>query len=368
MKLMESRSRELLAKHGIPVPAGKVLNDPSGLDLVTGPVVIKAQVPVGGRGKAGGVKFADNLEDARSRVKEILGMDIKGYKVRSVLVAEKIDISRELYLSITVDREAGMALLMASASGGMDIEAVPEEKLFRLHINPLIGLQSYQLRDMLSMLALDKPVGQQVSDITKKLYAAFVAEDAELLEINPLAVTPAGKVVAGDAKAVIDDDSLFRHPEHTETEQDITPLEQEAREKGISFVQLDGNIGVIANGAGLTMATLDALGLMGGKGGTFLDLGGTDDPEKVKQAFRILKKAKPKVILMNIFGGITRCDTVALGVHDVVKAEGAGAPVVARIKGWYEEKAREILKDAGLITAATMEEAARKATDLSREA
>jgi len=365
---MESRSRELMAKHGIPVPAGRVLTDPSALDGVAGPVVIKAQVPVGGRGKAGGVKFADNLGDARARAKEILGMDIKGYKVRSVLVAERIDIATELYLSITVDREAGMPLLMASSSGGMDIETVPEGKLFRLHINPLIGLQSYQLRDMLSMLALEKPVGQQVADITKKLYAAFVAEDAELLEINPLAVTPAGKVIAGDAKAVIDDDSLFRHPEHKETEQDITPLEQEAREKGISFVQLDGNIGVIANGAGLTMATLDALGLMGGKGGTFLDLGGTDDPEKVKQAFRILKKAKPKVILMNIFGGITRCDTVAMGVHDVVKAEGAGAPVVARIKGWYEEKAREILKDAGLITAATMEEAARMATDLSREA
>ena len=368
MKLMELNSRELLARHGIPVPAGKVVTGPEGLQSMAGPVVIKAQVPVGGRGKAGGVRFAGSLEEARDRGRDIIGMDIKGYKVRSVLVAEKIDIARELYLGITVDREVGMALLMASASGGMDIESVPEDRLFRAHINPLIGLQSFQLRDMLTMLALDKPVGQQVSDITKRLYAAFVAEDAELLEINPLAITPAGKVIAGDAKAVIDDDSLFRHPGLREPEPDITPLEQEAREKGISFVQLDGNIGVIANGAGLTMATLDALGLMGGQGGTFLDLGGTDDPEKVKQAFRILKKAKPKVILMNIFGGITRCDTVALGVHDVVKAEGAGAPVVARIKGWYEEKAREILKDAGLITATTMEEAAKKAAELSREA
>ncbi len=368
MKLMEARSRELLAKHGVPTPAGKVVSSAEELGEVTGPVVIKAQVPVGGRGKAGGIKFADNITDARARTREILGMDIKGYRVRSVLVSEKIDIARELYLSITVDREAGMSLLMASASGGMDIESVPEQKIFSVHINPLVGLQAFQLRDMVLALGLDKPTGQQVSDIARKLFAAFVAEDAELLEINPLAVTPAGKVVAADAKAVIDDDSLFRHPEHKEEEQDMTPLEQEAREKGISFVQLDGNIGVIANGAGLTMATLDALGLMGGMGGTFLDLGGTDDPEKVKQAFRILKKAGPKVILMNIFGGITRCDTVAQGVHDVVKAEGAGAPVVARIKGWYEEKAREILKDAGLITAGTMEEAARKATELSREA
>jgi len=368
MKLMEAKSRELLARHGLPVPAGRVVSSADEITGVPGPVVIKAQVPVGGRGKAGGVKFADNLIEARARAAEILGMDIKGYKVQSVLVAEKIDIARELYLGMTVDREAGMAILMASASGGMDIESVPEDKIFKVHINPLIGLQLYQLKDMLLALGLDKAVGQEVSAFTKKLYAAFVAEDAELLEINPLAVTPSGRVVAGDAKAVIDDDSLFRHPEHNEVEQDITPLEQEAREKGISFVQLDGDIGVIANGAGLTMATLDALGLMGGRGGTFLDLGGTDDPEKVKQAFRILKKAKPRVILMNIFGGITRCDTVALGVQEVVKAEGAGAPVVARIKGWYEERAREILKDAGLITATTMEEAARMATELSRGA
>lgn len=368
MKLKEARGREILARHGIPVPAGKVVNAPGELDAIAGPVVVKAQVPVGGRGKAGGVKFATTLEEARARVGEVLGLEIKGYRVRSVLVSDRVEIARELYLSISVDRDAGMALLMASALGGIDIETVPEDKLYRRYINPLIGLQTYQLRDLVGHLGLDKAVGQQVSDIVRKLYAAFVAEDAELLEINPLAVTPEGRVVAVDAKTVIDDDSLFRHPEHREVEQDITPLEQEAREKGISFVQLEGNIGVIANGAGLTMATLDALGLVGGNGGTFLDLGGTDDPEKVKQAFRILKKARPKVILMNIFGGITRCDTVATGVHDVVKAEGAGAPVVARIKGWYEERAREILKDAGLITATTMEEAARRAAELSREA
>ncbi|MBM4249492.1 MAG: ADP-forming succinate--CoA ligase subunit beta [Euryarchaeota archaeon] len=368
MKLMEAEGREILARHGIPVPAGRVVSAPGELDGIAGPVVVKALVPVGGRGKAGGVKFAGTLEEARARVGEIIGLEIKGCRVRSVLVSEKVDIARELYLSISVDRDAGMALLMASALGGMDIESVPEEKIYRRYINPLIGLQSYQLRDLAGHLALEKPVGQQVSDIARKLYSAFVAEDAELLEINPLAVMPGGKVVAADAKAVIDDDSLFRHPGHREVEPDITPLEQEARERGISFVQLDGNIGVIANGAGLTMATLDALGLVGGNGGTFLDLGGTDDPEKVKQAFRILKKARPKVILMNIFGGITRCDTVATGVHEVVRSEGAGAPVVARIKGWYEERAREILKDAGLITATTMEEAARKAAELSREA
>jgi succinyl-CoA synthetase beta subunit len=264
-----------------------------------------------------------------------------------------------------VDREAGMPILMASADGGMEIESVRDERIFRDHINPLIGLQGYQLRNMLAVLGLEKGIGQKVSETATKLYSAFRLEDAELVEINPLVVTASGALVAGDAKAIIDDDSLFRHPEYKDVEQDITPLEKEAREKGISFVQLDGNIGVIANGAGLTMATLDALALTGGRGGTFLDLGGTDDPKKVMEAFRILKKAHPKVILMNIFGGITRCDTVAQGVHDVVKLEGAGAPVVARIKGWYEEKAREILKDAGMITASTMEEAAKIATGLS---
>lgn len=365
MKLMEVKSRELLSRHGILVPAGKAVSSPDDIHDIAGPVVVKAQVPVGGRGKAGGIKFAQNIAEARARAAKILGMDIGGYRVQSVLVVEKLDISRELYLSITVDREAGMPILMASADGGMEIEAVREERIYRDHINPLIGLQGYQLKNMLSVLGLDETLGQKVSETAGKLYSAFKQEDAELVEINPLVVTASGALVAGDAKAIIDDDSLFRHPEYKDVEQDITPLEKEAREKGISFVQLDGNIGVIANGAGLTMATLDALALTGGRGGTFLDLGGTDDPQKVKEAFRILKKAHPKVILMNIFGGITRCDTVAQGVHDVVKAEGAGVPVVARIKGWYEEKAREILKDAGMITASTMEEAARVATQLS---
>ena len=366
MKLMEAKSRELLSRNGIPVPAGKEISTPDDIHEVPGPVVVKAQVPVGGRGKAGGIKFALDIGEARARASEILAMNIGGFKVRSVLVVEKLDISRELYLSITVDREAGMPILMASADGGMEIESVRDERMFRDHINPLVGLQGYQLRNMQAVLGLEKGIAQKVSETATKLYAAFRQEDAELLEINPLVVTASGALVAGDAKAIIDDDSLFRHPEYRGIEQDITPLEKEARDKGISFVQLDGDIGVIANGAGLTMATLDALALTGGRGGTFLDLGGTDDPQKVMEAFRILKKARPKVILMNIFGGITRCDTVAQGVHDVVILEGAGAPVVARIKGWYEERAREILKDAGMVTASTMEEAAQIAARLSR--
>ena len=365
MKLMEAKSRELLARHGIAVPDGKEVSRPDEIRDVAKDVMVKAQVPIGGRGKAGGIKMARDANEARARAADIIGMNIGGFNVRSVLVVEKLDIARELYLSVMVDREAGMPLLMASADGGMDIESVRDERIFKDHINPLIGLQAYQLKNMVLVMGLDKALGQKLSDTATKLYEAFRKEDAELLEINPLVVTSSGALVAGDAKAIIDDDSLFRHPEYKGIEQDITPLEKEARDRGISFVQLDGDIGVIANGAGLTMATLDALALTGGRGGTFLDLGGTDDPQKVKEAFRILKKAHPKVILMNIFGGITRCDTVAQGVHEVVKAEGAGAPVVARIKGWYEEKAREILKDAGMITAATMEEAARVATGLS---
>ena len=247
---------------------------------------------------------------------------------------------------------------MATAMGGMEVEAIPREALYLEHIPTMIGLQPYVLRSMLAKLGLAKDAGDQVATIARKAYELFRKEDAVLVEINPLAVTTDGRVIAADAKLVIDDNAEYRHPEYANLDQDRTPLEQEAHDKGITFIQLDGDIGVIANGAGLTMATLDVLNLKGGKGGTFLDLGGTDDPEKVKQAFEIILKANPSVVLLNIFGGITKADTVAVGVRQALEEMHTRIPVVARIKGVNEAQAKEILRSIGMYSAETIEEAA----------
>ncbi len=366
MKLFEYRGKELFKKYDISVPNGKLVNSEKDLSGLKFPFVLKAQVPIGGRGKAGGIKSVDNLKDAKEKFSKIMGMDIKGYTVRKVLAEEKADIKKELYLSITLDRSKRMPLIMASASGGMDIEGVPDNKIFKEWVNPLIGIQPFHIRGIVSKLNLEKEEGKEVSKIIPKIYKMFRQYDCELVEINPLIIKKDGGAMALDSKVNINDDALFRHsdiePEHV----DLTPLEQDAKDKGISFIQLDGNIGVIANGAGLTMATLDALTNYSGKGGVFLDLGGTDDPNKVKQAFELMKKAKPKVIFLNLFGGITKCDTVAKGVKDVILKEGINCPVITRIKGCNEAEAKDILKDAGLITGTTLQDAAQKSSDLAR--
>jgi succinyl-CoA synthetase beta subunit len=254
---------------------------------------------------------------------------------------------------------------MASASGGMDIESVPDEKIFKEWINPLIGIQPFNIRNIVTKLKTGKEEGKDLSKVLFKIYHLFRDYDCELVEINPLIITSSGGVLALDSKVIINDDALFRHPDIISENIELTPLEKDAREKGITFIQLDGEIGVIANGAGLTMATLDALTNFKGKGGVFLDLGGTDDPEKVKQAFELMKKAKPKVIFLNLFGGITKCDTVAKGVKAVISKEGIDCPVITRIKGMNEDIAKDILKDAGLITATTLEDAAKRSCDLA---
>ena len=360
MKFYEYRAHEIFRKYGIPVPRGVPGSVPEDIVDPPLPCAVKAQVLAGGRGKAGGIKFAKTLDEARDAARAILGMTIGPYTVRQVYAQEMLDIARELYFSITIDRSQRAPLLMASALGGMEIETVPEDKLFRMHVPPLVGLQPYVLRALVKSLALPKEVATQVSDIARRAFALFRGEDAELVEINPLAVLKDGRVVAGDAKLIVDDNAEYRHSEYADLPQDRTPLEEEAHDKGITFIQLDGDIGVIANGAGLTMATLDVLNLKGGRGGAFLDLGGTDDPQMVKQAFEILLKAKPSVILLNIFGGITKADTVALGVKQALEEMHVNVPVVARIKGVNEERAREILKGIG-YSADTMEEAAELA-------
>jgi succinyl-CoA synthetase beta subunit len=366
MKLFEYRGKELFNKYGIEVPNGRLVKDKNDFSGLNFPFVLKAQVPIGGRGKAGGIKSAENIKDAQEKFSQIMGMDIKGYTVRKILAEEKVAIKKELYLSITLDRSKRMPLIMASVEGGMDIESVPDNKIIKEWINPLIGIQSFHVRSIVTQLKLDKEDGKEVAKVILKIYKLFREYDCELVEINPLIVKKGGGVMALDSKVNINDDALYRHTDLEPEVVELTPLEKDAKEKGIAFIQLDGNIGVIANGAGLTMATLDALTNYSGKGGVFLDLGGTDDPEKVKQAFELMKKAKPKVIFLNLFGGITRCDTVAKGVKDVITKEGIDCPVITRIKGCNEEQAKDILKDAGLITGTTLQDAAQKSSDLAR--
>ena len=366
MKLYEYKAKEVFAKYNIPVPKSIVVLEADEFkgEELDFPVVIKSQVLVGGRGKAGGIKFADDLNEARERIDVMLNSTIKGCKVKKVLVEEKLDIEKEIYIGITLDRSASAPLLLASAEGGVEIETVPEEKLFKKHITPFLGIQPFILRNLSAKLRLSKEEGKKISKIVSALYALFDREDAELVEINPLVITSQGEVIAADAKLIIDNDALFRHPEYEGLDEDLTPLEKRAKQKGIAFIQLDGDIGVIANGAGLTMATLDNLSFHGGKGGVFLDLGGTDDPEKVKEAILLMKDAEPSVILLNIFGGITKCDTVAIGVKDAIEIGKIDIPVVARIKGLNEEKAKKILRNAGIVAVDTIEQAAKEAITL----
>jgi succinyl-CoA synthetase beta subunit len=366
MKFLESKAKEIFARYGIPVPKGVLASSPEGIVDPPLPCMVKAQVLVGGRGKAGGIRPAESLDDARRVAGEILGMTIGGYVVKSVYVEERLAIERELYLSYTIDRSAREALLMASGTGGVEIESLPHEQIFMEHIPVLVGPQPYVWRALTKRLGLPKSVVDQIVDIARKTYDLFRREDAELVEINPLVVTRDGRVVAADAKLIIDDNAEYRHAEYASLDQDRTPLEEEAHEKGITFIQLDGDIGVIANGAGLTMATLDVLNLKGGRGGTFLDLGGTDDPDKVAQAFEILLKAQPSVVLLNIFGGITKADTVALGVKKALEVMHAKIPVVARIKGVNEDRAKAMLREMGMYPAETLEEAAELAVKLRR--
>lgn len=370
MNLFEYQGRELYERHGIPCAKGFVVSSMEELEQKVGqahfPVVVKAQVLVGGRGKAGGVKFADDPQQLREVVRSILGLDIKGHVTRKVMVAQKLDFAREFYLSFLIDRASRRHLMIFSPDGGVEIESVPEERIFKATIDPLVGFQPFHARSVLLPSGLDADTQKQVAALMQKLYGMFVQMDAELCEVNPLAVLRDGKVVAGDAKVVLNDSALFRHKEFQQRDENLTVLEQEARERGVALVQLDGDIGVMANGAGLTMATLDALTHFGGKAGVFLDLSGTDNPEKVAEAVRLMKKARPAVMFLNLFGGITKCDTVAKGLVAVLQKEGVDFPIITRIKGTNAREANEILHAFGLETANTLREAAQKASEMAK--
>jgi succinyl-CoA synthetase beta subunit len=368
VKLAEWRGKEVFGKYGIALPRGQVARSPDEAESIARsgavplPCVVKAQVLAGGRGKGGAVRFANTADEAKAAASAILGLEFKGEKVREVLLEEKLPITKELYVSLTLDRSLRLPILIVSSKGGVEIESVEDAAIDRQPIDPFPGLTSYEKRRAAKVLGVSGPARASLDRLLDGLWKLFQAEDAELVEINPLALVGDG-LVALDAKVIIEDDAAFRHPEYAEIRDDRTPLEEIAREKEIAFVQLDGNIGVIANGAGLTMATLDVLQEFGGRPGVFLDLGGTDDPKKVTEAFLLMAEARPKAVFLNIFGGVTKCDTVAKGLVEAMGKVPASErfPLVARIRGNNEKEGVEILQKAGIISIPTLRESAQAA-------
>ncbi|MCK4403530.1 MAG: ADP-forming succinate--CoA ligase subunit beta [candidate division Zixibacteria bacterium] len=375
MKIHEYQAKQIFAKYGIPLPAGDVATIPEeAREIATRigkPVMVKAQVHVGGRGKAGGIKKADNPDETFERASEILGMEIKGLPVKKVLVTECKDIASEAYLGVIVDRKSKKPVIMVSAAGGIDIEEVAREtpeKIFKLEVDPLLGLQYFQARNLAYLLYSDRKIANQTCPVILKLYKTFTENDCSLAEINPFITTPDGEVWALDAKINIDDSGLARHPEIEEM-RDLDAeegAEIEAREKNLSFVKLDGNIGCIVNGAGLAMATMDLVKRFGAEPANFLDIGGSSNPEKVVSAMNIiLRDPNVKAILFNIFGGITRCDDVANGIVYAVKQLKPKVPIVVRLTGTNEDKARKILEEINLTAISSMEVVVKRAIELS---
>ncbi len=380
MKLIEYQAKELFKKYGMPIPEGYVCKTidevKEVLNKLEFPVVIKAQVPVGGRGKAGGVKLASTKEEALEKAEKILSMEIKGIPVKKVLVAHAVDIAKELYLSIVLDRRNNRALIMASREGGVDIEEVARtnpEAILKRGIDPILGLRDFEAREIAFWLYPDdKKVALKIAGIISKLYKSYVDSEAQLAEINPLVVDPNGEVWVVDAKVIVDDNALFRHPD-IEQMRDLDyedPRELEAKEWGLSFIKLDGNIGNMVNGAGLAMATMDVIKYYGGEPANFLDVGGSSNPEKTRKAMElILSDPNVKSIFVNIFGGITRTDDIAKGLIEAFKTLDIKVPVVVRLTGTNEEIARKMLDESGLplITVKTMSEGAKKAVELANK-
>jgi len=371
VKLQEYRSKEILARHGVPLLAGETATSPEGAraaaERIGGPVVVKAQVLVGGRGKAGGVKLAATPDEAEARAREILGLDIKGITVRTVLIAPAAEIAKEYYLGLILDRAAKAITVIASAEGGVEIEETAKtnpEAILRLPLHPLLGLQEHESRRIGFFLDIPAELRRDFGKVMRGLYDAFVGSDADLAEINPLVVTDDGQLLALDAKIVLDDSALPRHPD-LEAMRDLDeeePSEIAAREAGISFIKLDGTIGCMVNGAGLAMTTMDLVKLAGGEPANFLDIGGGAKADKVTAAFKIiLDDPNVKAILINIFGGITRGDEVARGIVEARAALARDVPMVVRIVGTNSEEAKPILAEANLITADSLDDAAAKA-------
>ena len=369
MNLHEYQARQLLSRFGLPYPDGRIATTPDEAAKIAAeigkPVVIKAQVLTGGRGKAGGVKLAENAGQAKDVATQILALSIKDFPVKRVLVVEATDIVHEFYLGIIVDRVSRLPALMASAAGGVDIEEVNRqtpEQILSLPIDPLLGLQEFQSRQVGFSLGLSPAQVRQFTDIASSLYRAFMSLDASLCEINPLIIDGSGNLRPLDAKLSIDDNALFRQSELA-TLRDLDsedPLERQAREQELSYVKLDGEVGCIVNGAGLAMATMDLVKLYGAEPANFLDIGGGARAERVATALRlVISDAKVRVVLINIFGGITRCDEVAKGIIAALEQVKVGVPIVVRLVGTNEQEGRRILRHAGLTAVTSVTEAAK---------
>ncbi|MBS1717779.1 MAG: ADP-forming succinate--CoA ligase subunit beta [Armatimonadetes bacterium] len=382
MKLHEYQSKDLLSRFGVPVPAGEVTDDPKEAlaiaEKLGGKVVVKAQVLMGGRGKAGGVKLFDSAGPAAEFTKELIGKTLvsiqnpAGMKVEKVLIAEQVDIAKEFYLSVLLDRSEQKLVVMISAKGGMDIEEVAEtdpDAIIKLYVDPAFGLCDYEIRAALADAHIPKEARGQMVGLIKSLVKAYLDADAELIEINPVALTPDGKVIAADAKVAIDDNALFRHKDYAATSTDSAenPIEAEALRRGIAYVNLGGEIGIIGNGAGLVMCSLDEVNAAGGKPANFLDVGGGAQAERVKSCVElVLMDKNVKGLLINIFGGITRGDEVAKGILVAFDQLNVNIPVVARVEGTASDKAREMLASTKIVPAETMQEAAQKIVALTR--
>jgi succinyl-CoA synthetase beta subunit len=380
MDLLEYQGKQLFAKHGLAVSDGKAVTTVedavNAANEIGYPVVVKAQVLIGGRGKAGGVKLAANEDEAREHATNILGLDIKGHITRTVWIEHASDIATEYYASVLLDRSAKKPLVMFSVEGGIDIEEVAEnspEKLIKHHVDPLVGLTKEEAVQIATDGKADEDVIDGVADALVALYEVWIEEDATLAEINPLIITPDREVKALDAKVSLDGNAEFRHPEHEGLgdEANADPIEVKAKEQDVIYVKLDGNIGILGNGAGLVMSTLDVVAQHDGEPANFLDAGGGSDAAKVKQAVElILSNEKVDAVLFNIFGGITRCDEVANGLVAAFGDLNPSVPFVVRLDGTNDVKGREILESAALpnvYAAKTMDEAAEKVAALAKE-
>ena len=376
MDLLEYQGKQLFARHDIPVPSGApartVDEAVAAAEQIGYPCVVKAQVKIGGRGKAGGIKLASNADEAREHSAAILGMDIKGLTVEKVLVTVAADIGSEAYVGIIVDRATKKPVFMVSAAGGIDIEQVAAEtpeKILYVPVDPRYGLPTYDAMRMGFFLFGDVKLARGAAKIMQQLYAAFMASGCSLAEINPLVVTPTGELIAVDGKMVIDDNELDRLPAIAalRDESSEEPSEVEARKANLTFIKLDGDVGCVVNGAGLAMATMDLVKYYGGEPANFLDIGGSSNPEKVVNALRIIT-ADPnvKAILFNIFGGITRTDDVANGIVTATKANPLKVPIVIRLTGTNEEIAMRILTENGFSASSDMDEAVQKAVALAK--
>jgi len=378
LRLYEHEAKKIFAKYKIPIPKGEVVTTPKQAREIAAklniPVTVKAQILLAGRAKAGGILFADTPEEAELATKKLLGAEIKGVTVPSVLVEEKISVQKELYFGITVDRAQCCYVAIASSEGGIEIEEIAAkvpQKIVKVFIDPIYGFQPYNARQIARKIGYSGKNMLSLASTFFKLYRLAVDYDAELAEMNPLMEKPNQEFVAADTRLIVDDNSIYRHPELknrlVEAETELTPQETEAQRSGLAYVKLDGNIGIIGNGAGLVMATLDTIQLYGGNPANFLDVGGGASAEKMAIALNIvLSDARVNAVFINVLGGITRCDEIAKGILEERKRMGFAKPIVIRLVGTNEEEGRRILTEAGIHVLSSMEEAAEKVVEIAK--